>query len=475
ALLGLLAGAATPSGPAGLLYPLQVIGQFTGDGPDLQRTISELVPLLETRGSLATTLLVFKASIVWGVLWCVALWPRVSWLRIALWALGLVAAWNGQRNLGLYAVTFALLHTGPLLDRPTARGRLLGRWQGRVPAAAGRVAQVLGTAIGLTVIGFWLVAIVTDRFYLGEGVARRFGGGLTPATYPIAPAKDLAGRGVQRVANTVDAASTLIRLEAGRVSIDGRTEAYPATAWRTYADFRSGGTATRRLLDRWRADAVCVVHRNPASHAILRALIDDSAWRPIAVDAAGVALVRAPDGREENPGAWLVDRSAAITRRLREASGQGDVRLVDEAVAWAGLLQLYGQMPPARDLLERAVAIRGDHPVALHNLGNLLMAQGELESARRRFERAARLNRNAAPPLVNAGSCLFRLGRMREAVASFEQAVARDPRNFEGWANLAEARRQLGDREGAGAAYRRALSLRPGDRRLRERARTLGM
>ncbi|MBD3222764.1 hypothetical protein GF314_16155, partial [bacterium] len=47
ALLGLLAGAATPSGPAGLLYPLQVIGQFTGDGPDLQRTISELVPLLE--------------------------------------------------------------------------------------------------------------------------------------------------------------------------------------------------------------------------------------------------------------------------------------------------------------------------------------------------------------------------------------------------------------------------------------------
>lgn len=470
ATLTLLLGAITPAGLPGLLYPVTVFAQFGGDRPDLQRTISELVPLLQTRGSLAATLMIFQASIVWGVVWTLLYWPRISWLRVAIWLVALAAAWKGQRNLGLYAVAFVLLHTGPLVTR-----RAPGRWLlERVPSRAWTPAGVgLGLAT-LVVAGWWAAGIVDDRFYLGEGVARRFGLGSTPANYPLTVAGELAAEKPRRIANTVDAASTLIHRGTGPVLIDGRTEAYPPEVWRMYASFREGGPSTRQQLVRTEADAICVVHRNPASHGIIRAVIDDPRWELVSADPAGIAFMRRDEAVAGDPSA----RFQATTRRLERQLGAatpGDMRVVDEAVAWAALLQMYEQTPPARDLLERVVAVRGDHPVALHNLGNVLMAAGDLENARRRFEAAARGNRNSAPPLVNAGTCLFRLGRVDEAAASFTAAIARDPDYFEAWANLAEARRQLGDREGAGTAYRRALELRPGDRRLRNRARTLGL
>lgn len=469
----LLAGLSTPHGIAGLIYPLHVLRQDTGD-LGLQQMISELVPLLRTTGSLGTTIILFKASLVWSILWLLWSWPRVSLLRAALWLLALVAAWQGQRNLGLYAVTLVLLHGGPATETAAASvGDRVRQWWRRQPwtASLARAELVLPVAM-IVVAGLWLGAIASDRFYLQEGVARRFGPGLTPANYPHAAAAVLAERGVERVAVTINAASTVISARAGRVSIDGRTEAYPAEVWRQYQDLRSGGDGALRLLARWRADAVCLAHRGPSSTAILRTLDAAPDWQLIHADAAGVAYV--PSGAAvSRPGAPWRQAAEACREQLTRQAGRRPVRLADEAVAWAGLLGQLGSDPLGEDLLRAAVQACPDHPVALHNLGNLLLARGEHRAALPRFEAAARLNRNAAPPLVNAGSCLFHLGRHAEAARAFAAATDRDPRHFEAWANLAEARRSLGDRDGAGAAYRRALSLRPDDRRLRDRARTL--
>lgn len=459
-VLALAAGIATPNGLAGLLYPLKALGQFSGQGPDWQHTISELVPLLETRGALATTLLVFKMSVAWAALWLLVTWPRRSWLRPALFGLALMAALGGQRNLGLYAVAFALLHGGPDL----AVGSLWTRLQNRM----GKVGPVIGLAApaaGWVLAGLWFTALSGSQFYLDEGVARRTGTGLTPTVYPLAQARKLATVPQLRVANTVDAASSLIHTRGGRVSIDGRTEAYPAGVWQQYAAFRGGGPAALRQLMSWRAEAVCLAHRNPASHAVIRTLAASADWSLVSADHTGI-LFR--PGRVD-PAPW---RRQALICRDRLQPGSPLVR-VDEAAAWAGLLTLLGDVQLAEDLLRRAERAAPSHPVVLHNLGNVLMAQGDLNGALERFQAAANRNRAAAPPLVNAGNCLFNLGRPREALDSLESAVQRDPRNFEGWANLAEIRRQQGDRDGAGAAYRRALELRPGDDRLRQRARSL--
>jgi tetratricopeptide (TPR) repeat protein len=467
----LLAGLLTPHGIAGLIHPLHVMRQDAGD-LGLQQMISELVPLLQTTSSLGTTIILFKASLVWSVLWLLWSWPRVSLLRAALWLLALAAAWQGQRNLGLYAVALVLLHGGPVTEAANLGERVRHWWRQRPwSSSLARAALVLPVAL-VVVAGFWLGAIVNDRFYLQEGVARRFGPGLTPAIYPQDAATVLADRGVERVAVTINAASTVIAARAGRVSIDGRTEAYPAEAWRQYQQLRAGGDGALRQLARWRADAVCLAHRGPSGAAIVRTLEAAPGWQLIQADAAGVAYVPSV-APLTSPGEPWRQAAEACLERLTSQAERRQVRLADEAVAWAGLLDQLGGDPLGEDLLRAAVRACPDHPVALHNLGNLLLARGEHRAALPRFEAAARLNRNAAPPLVNAGSCLFHLGRHAEAARAFAAATDRDPRNFEAWANLAEARRSLGDRDGAGAAYRRALSLRPDDRRLRDRARTL--
>jgi len=471
--LAATAGVLTPNLLDGLLYPWRALSQFGQSGVDLRQTISELIPLLETRGSLALTLLAFRTSLVWGALWIVARWGRLSPLRVALWLLAAVAAWQGQRNLGFYALAFLLLHGDPGTGRPSLWDRLAAR----LPARARRVAAVASGG-GLPAAtpappASRVVARTRDPFYLREGVARRWGGGITPATYPTAQAAALAAESPLRIANNVDAASTLIHAGAGPLAIDGRTEAYPERAWREYATVKAGDAAALRQLRAWQTQAVCLAHRNTASHALLATLLRDPGWTLTAADEAGVILRPRGDAPAADAEHVLRQATVAFAARLAATPPGRDVRLADAGAALAGLLQLAVLDSLAESTLAASLDRCPDHPTLRHNLGNRLLARGEYERALANFTLAARLNRNAAPPLVNAGNCLVQLGRLRESERSFARAVARDPRNFEGWANLAEGRRRLGDRDGAAAAYRRALGLRPDDVRLRARAQTL--
>lgn len=484
-LLALLAGVISPGGLQQLLYPLRVLAQFGDAGIDLQATISEMEPLLETRDSLALTLTVFKISLVWAGLWIIGAWTRLSRLRLAIFLLAVVAALQAQRNLGFYAIAFLLLH-GDLAPRPPAVvwRRLVTRLPDRPRRYAGAGLKIAVPVVTLVLATVWLASIVSDRFYLQEGVARRWGGGLAPANYPLQQATILAGMSPLRVANNVNAASTLVAARAGPVAIDGRTEAYPAQVWRDYGDLLAGQARSRQRLRAWRAEAVCLAHRSPASRPLLRLLLADPDWRLVSVDPAGAlflpaAAKPAAAGAEADPalvaGSRAVLRQAAADlRAVFDAAATGrDVRLADRGVSLAALLQLADEGHLAEELLLSSLARCPDHPAAHHNLGNLLLARGDLRGALLRFQAAARLNRNSALPLINAGNCLFQLGRPREAERALARAVARDPRTFEGWANLAEVRRQLGDRRGAARAYERALELRPGDQRLRARFRTL--
>jgi tetratricopeptide (TPR) repeat protein len=464
AVAAVLAGLCTPNLVAGLLYPLRVLAQFTGDGPDLRQTISELVPLLQSPDGLHLTIAAFLASLAWGAGWIVVTWGRVPRGRIALWALAAFAAWQGQRNLGLYAVAFLLLHTG----RGAGEIRFAQRWRetlGRWPAAGGLVAA----AVVLVVGAGWGRDLATSRFYLREGEGRRWGGGLTPANFPLHQAA--ASPGGLRLANNIDAASTLLRLGAGEVCIDGRTEAYPAAAWRDYATFKAGGEPSLAMLDRWRVQRVVLAHRNQNAHALLRTLLQSPAWTLTDADEAGVSFSPAREtGRPD--GADLLERGAAAFAATLPARGRRDVQAADRCAAWAALLNLAQVDAPVRDLLERARDLCPDHPVVLHNLGNQLLAAGEVPAAAALFREAAVLNPRAAGSLLNAGVCAFQLGQVKDAERWISRATRVSPRWFEAWANLAEVRRAGGDRDGARRAYAKALALRD-DPQLRARAAEL--
>ncbi len=485
-LAAFLVGLATPNGLPGLLYPFRALGQFGATGIDLREIISELAPLLSTTDALGTTIQVFRLSVIWAAVWLFATAGRVSLLRVVVWALTLVAVLNSQRNLGFYALSFFLIHSGYRPDRLwwwslTKWPPLFKEWAAKLVSPLRLVPWLALTAALLLALS-WYVSLRTDRFYLAEGVARRYGSGLTPAQYPVRTVSALSRLAMKpspRVVNNVDCAALLVHQRGGQVYIDGRTEAYPPAIWREYGELKKGGSHALHLLQRRQADAVLLAHRGSASHSLLTTLLDSSHWRVAHVDEAGILFLPAsPDTDALDTEEAEVWRDA-VERLLSSlpAAGVGDVLApagrdviaADRCVALAGILDLAGRHHEAETLLRRGLRYCADHPILNHNYGNVLLARRAYQEALAHFLRALATNDRPAETYVNTGICLFHLGDLERAERAFVTATRREAGRSEAWVNLAEVRRRRGDRAGALAAYYRALTLLPRDERLRQR------
>ncbi|MCP4571933.1 MAG: tetratricopeptide repeat protein [bacterium] len=456
AVLALAALGISPNGSAGWTYPLRALGQFGADGPNLSSMIAELVPLLETTNALGFTLILFRLSLVWGALWIVAQWGRIPLLRVLVWLAAVGVALAGQRGLGPYAVALMLLHTAPVTGPRTPWSRW---WPGparRLPAA---VASVMLFAV---VVGLLWPRLVNDDFYLREGVARRFGGGLTPSHAPGNAALWLRGHGAGRVAANVDAAGCLLAVTRARLWIDGRTEAYPPRAWQGYDILRRGGAPALELLQRTGPDAICLT-----VGSVFGPLIDDLAaspsWRLAHAGQAAVVFISATD---PSAGTAPDARAAGLLRRA-ERDDLGTARRADFYLAASRFLGLAGDEDGALAALRRGAAVRPDHAILRHNLGTALLGRREAAAAREEFQAALAANPRLAEAAVNAGVCAVTLGDTEAAERAFRRAVAINPRLFQAWANLGGLLARRGDSAEALEAVSRALELRPDDPRLR--------
>jgi len=101
---------------------------------------------------------------------------------------------------------------------------------------------------------------------------------------------------------------------------------------------------------------------------------------------------------------------------------------------------------PARDAIERALQ---------------LLRSGDLAGADRETEAASRLAPDDPGLLRLRGYVLQSRERFAEAATCYAKVVARDPRDWEIWNNLGNARRAAGDRGGAIEALGQARLLRP--------------
>lgn len=128
---------------------------------------------------------------------------------------------------------------------------------------------------------------------------------------------------------------------------------------------------------------------------------------------------------------------------------------VGEAVRLALGHEQAGRLEEAEQL---AVAVLGavpGHADALALLAALRLRRGE-RSADALLATAVRHAGEDAPFFANLGSLLRRAGAMAASLAAQERALALDPEFGVVWFNLANARREAGDRMGAIAGYRRA-------------------
>ncbi len=464
-LLTCLALGLTPAGWRGWTYPLAVVGQFTGGGPDLQGIISELVPLTRAPDSLAWTIDLYWVCLGWGIVRIVLSWPRPNLLRTALFLATAAAAWAGQRNLGFMAVALVLLQRGDTGPGPDWWRRMTGSGPGRSLAVTVPVILVLG--LGLC----WGPRIVTDSFYLHEGVGRRWGSGLTPGQYPLAAIDALVEQGSKRVFANLDAAAFVLGNTSCRLFIDGRTEAYPPAAWSSYRQIRAGGPPALEQLVQARVQAVCLAQGSGAAGGLAEALLDSpDRWQMAAAGPGGLLWWRKGQAAPSD----TCSLQQAVAAALRQATVEtGPTRAADLCLAASRLAMLAGDADLAARALRQGLRRRPDHPSLLHNLGNLELAAGDFSAAGDHFARALEHNPRLAGSALNAGVCALRLGAFGKAARWFQRAVDIDPDDFQGWADLGTARMKSGDRTGAIAAFEKAVALRPQDQRLRRRLREL--
>jgi len=430
-LLGLASWAISVISPGHihtLLYPLTVAGQFSGDGINLHNTISEMVPLLETRSELGITTLIFKLTAIWGSIWIISTAGRVPVITVLLWVATLFLTLSGRRSIGLYGITFFLIHSH---YQPTAK--LL--WSFRIPLhKLQAVTKVLTPLLALTVLGIWFPGILNSSFYLGEAVPRRTGFGASQVTYPF---KEVALIDSQsRIANNIDAAGVII-ISDSKVMIDGRTEAYPGTSWIEYKQFLAGTKLSLQYLEKMNADAVLLAHSSGATNMLIKTLSDSDSWHLAQLSSAGILFL--PD-KIDSP--QIIKPESA-----------------DQAVTLASVLVITGD-DSAYQTLQKFRDSSPAHPILLHNLGNIEMSNGNLRSALSCFVKAIKANPRQMDSLLNAGVCNLQLRNTEEAVSNFKKYLKYDNR-ADVWFNLTIAYLQLNEKESANKSIANGLKCSP--------------
>ncbi len=165
-----------------------------------------------------------------------------------------------------------------------------------------------------------------------------------------------------------------------------------------------------------------------------------------------------------------IDQTAVVTATLR-VYGVGSKRLiggysVTESETYRTVLPEPAEAPP-----DGAVSVEFVSPVLTEVLARRIVDRLMAGLVREQIQVTRRL-------IVTRDSRALseaRAGNWSRAVTIWEGIVAEDPHDAPAWNNLAVAYERSGRRSDAAAAYRSALSAKPGDRMIRSNLREFGL
>jgi predicted TPR repeat methyltransferase len=134
---------------------------------------------------------------------------------------------------------------------------------------------------------------------------------------------------------------------------------------------------------------------------------------------------------------------------------------LEEAVAFAILLQKNEQLVEAQELYRRVLEMAPNHPHALHYAGVLAHQQGRSDEALALVERSLTLAPDQPDWHSNLGIIFQSLGKLDAAIDSYRRAIAIDSSHANAHSNLGVLLRATGKPLEAEAAYRTAIQLNP--------------
>ena len=133
-----------------------------------------------------------------------------------------------------------------------------------------------------------------------------------------------------------------------------------------------------------------------------------------------------------------------------------------EALHLLGVVSLQNEdFPQAIRLIRDAIAIGGENPDYLNNLGQALYGSGDLAGALDSYRRALKGNPRHPDVLNNLGITLYDLDRLEEAREAYEAALALEASGPDLLHNYGVLMQAMGDLEKARESYLEALRLEP--------------
>lgn len=455
----------TPNGWNGLIYPITALSQFSTSEANVQSSISELQPLLQSDNGLYLTIMAFKVSLVWGLALVILSWKRLSLVRIIFWVLAAVAAIMAQRNIGFYAVAFVLLHTG-VSDLKTIRiPGIPGLSTSKSPLFIIPALLTVGCAVWL-----WS-SVISDAFYLTEGQSRRFGTGATVSRYPFKAIDLLARSEGGKVFANIDAASLTLSRGRSKVFIDGRTEAYSPSTWLQYQNLRMGHPQSLDVIQQSGAKNVLLTLGSGAFRPLLNRLLESPDWQLSYAEPAGVLF-------SKRANSIVIDNKQALVPYARMKPDPTEkhfstTRRADQWASRATLAGLAGLPTDQEEYLRNGLNLCPQHPLLNHNLGNLLMQKNQPAKALAHFTVALKTNPRLGGTFLNAGVCQMNLRDFNEAEHLFAKATKLQPENFQAWANHSLALQQLRRQSEALQSLTEAVRLAPHNTQLRQALQNL--
>lgn len=209
------------------------------------------------------------------------------------------------------------------------------------------------------------------------------------------------------------------------------------------------------------------LEREPESaeaHYVLGLVVERSGDRELAAEHFKKTLTLEPDHPQANAALarWLEQRGEeeAALERWRHASRAAPEDFLLQ-MSWGAAAFARGEKEEALAAFERASRLQPDNDDARFNLGTVLVANGAYGRAIEVLEPMTQRPNPHEGALFNLAQALRGAGRIAQAVGVLETLALRSPGRADLHFTLGLVKEELGDDEGAEAAYRRQIELFP--------------
>lgn len=267
-------------------------------------------------------------------------------------------------------------------------------------------------------------------------------------------------------------AATSPRADSARPALDPKDAAPLLRGFEQAMDAEARGdfdSSARRLAELTRNDPANITFHRSLAAALRRAGRAGEALRILAA-AEKLDPKSAPLAHDR---ALVLDELGKSVQAIESErrSIELDPAFVEAHDHLAALYAAAGQFDLAREAVETALRLDGNHARAWANRGNIARSQRDAQEAERSFKRALDLSPELVDALNGLGVMAVEAGKLDDAALLFGRVLASDPGFDEARLNLAVVEVQRGERgrarELATAAMRNAR-----DPRLREKARS---